>query len=76
MPSLRCWDSESLLCVSVQRQDSSRSPETYLSQGTVYSLDVLFTACVSKIHTPSPTGLLTHLLLSPTTCHCHAGDLL
>lgn len=29
MPSLKCWDSECQLSVSVQSQDTMRSPETY-----------------------------------------------
>lgn len=47
MPSLKCWDSECQLSVSVQSQDTIRSPETYSLQG--YSLDVLRTAWVSGI---------------------------
>lgn len=31
MPSLRCWEAECRLSVSMQSQDSTRPPETYLA---------------------------------------------
>lgn len=45
MPSLRCWDSECRLNVSVQSQDSSQSPETHSG----YSKDTLWMSYLQSV---------------------------
>lgn len=67
MPSLKCWDSECQLRVSLQSQDAIRSPETYSG----HCKDTHWVSYLQhmSVRYPLPFGVATQFLLSCTTCH-------